>query len=111
MFKAVAAQREVVFSWSPPPLDQLNGVVTDYTLSCHPAPSTLPLSVYSSQLKVAGFTPNITYLCSIVANNGLGSGPPANITFTTQQDCMFPKHVIVLKFQCSIFQIHTFKYV
>lgn len=35
------------------------------------------------------FSPDTTYTCSVVANNGLDSGPPANITFTTtKEDCM-----------------------
>ena len=27
------------------------------------------------------------YSCSVVASNSQGSGPPASISFTTQQDC------------------------
>ena len=88
MFEAVAGQRQVNFSWSPPRVALRNGVITSYTLSCSPSPSSLPQSPsQSGPLTVAGFSPDTSYSCSVVANNGLGSGPPASTTFTTQQDC------------------------
>ena len=88
MFEAVAGQRQVVFSWSPPPVTQQNGLITSYTLSCSPSPSSLPQSPFQSgPLTVAGFSPDTSYSCSVVAENGLGSGPPAHTNFTTLQDC------------------------
>ena len=90
MFEAEVGQRQVVFSWSPPPLTQRNGLITSYTLSCSPSPSSLPHSPsQSGLLTVAGFSPDTSYSCSVVANNGLGSGPPALANFTTLQDCEF----------------------
>ena len=89
MFDAVPGEREVEFSWSPPPVTQRNGIITSYTLSCSPSPSSLlhsPTS-QSGPHTVAGFSPNIHYSCSLVASNTRGSGPPANTSFTTQQDC------------------------
>ena len=89
MFEAVeVGEREVTFFWSPPPVTQHRGYLTNYTLSCSPSPSSLP--PYSSQsgpLTVTGFSPDTDYSCQLAANNGLGSGPPATTTFTTQQDC------------------------
>ena len=41
-FTTVAGEREVVFSWSPPPVTERNGVITSYTLSCSPSPSPPP---------------------------------------------------------------------
>ncbi|CAI8047838.1 hypothetical protein GBAR_LOCUS26463, partial [Geodia barretti] len=35
------------------------------------------------------FSPNTHYSCSLVARNTQGSGPPANTSFTTQQDYSF----------------------
>ena len=88
MFEAVAGQRQVVFSWSPPPVTWHNGLITSYTLSCSPSPSSLPQSPsQSGPLTVAGFSPDTFYSCSVVANNELGSGPPAHTNFTTLQDC------------------------
>ena len=90
MFVAVAGQRQVNFSWSPPAVILRNGVITSYTLSCSPSPSSLPQSPsQSGPLTVAGFSPDTSYSCSVVASNSVGSGPPANITFTTLQDCKF----------------------
>ena len=87
-FEADVGERQVVFSWSPPPVAQRNGVITSYTLSCSPSPSSLPQSPsQSGSLTVTGFSPDTSYSCSVVATNSQGSGPPANITFTTQQDC------------------------
>ena len=87
-FEAVVGQRQVVFSWCPPLVTQHNGLITSYTLSCSPSPSSLPQSIsQSGLLTVAGFSPDTSYSCSVVANNGLGSGPPAYTNFTTLQDC------------------------
>ena len=88
MFVAEVGQRQVNFSWSPPHVTQHNGLITSYTLSCSPSPSSLPQSPFQSgPLTVAGFSPDTSYSCSVVANNGLGSGPPAHTNFTTLQDC------------------------
>ena len=86
-FTAVDGEREVVFSWSPPPVTERNGVITSYTLSCSPSPSSLPQSPSSGPLTVAGFSPHTSYSCSLVASNTQGSGPPAPTSFTTLQDC------------------------
>ena len=88
MFVPEAGQRQVNFSWSPPPVTQRNGVLTNYTLSCSPSPSSLPQSPsQAGPLTVAGFFPDSSYSCSVVATNIQGSGPPAHITFMTLQDC------------------------
>ena len=88
MFAADPGERQVVFSWSPPPTAHRNGVITSYTLSCSPSPSSPPQSPsLSGSLTVTGFSPDTAYSCSVVATNSKGSGPPVNITFTTQQDC------------------------
>ena len=86
-FSADPGEREVVFSWSAPLITQRNGVITNYTLSCSPSPSSLPQSPSSGPLTVTGLSPDTSYSCSLVASNSEGSGPPANISFTTQQDC------------------------
>ena len=90
MFEVEVGQRQVNFSWSPPPVTQRNGIITSYTLSCSPSPSSLPQSPsQAGPLTVAGFSPDSFYSCSVVATNSQGSGPPANITFITLQDCKF----------------------
>ena len=89
MFRAVAGEREVEFSWSPPAPTQQNGVITSYPLSCSPSPSSLPQSPssQSGSLTATGFSPNTLYSCSLTAENSQGSGPPAVVTFTTEEDC------------------------
>ena len=88
MFDVIAGQRQVNFSWSPPSLEDQNGIITDYTLSCSPSPSSLPLSfTQSGSFTVPGFSPNTEYSCSVVASNGLGPGPTSVIVFSTQKDC------------------------
>ena len=75
-------------SWSPPPVTQRDGVLTSYSLSCSPSPSSLPQSPsQAGPLTVAGFSPDSSYSCSVVATNSQGSGPPAHTTFMTLQDC------------------------
>ena len=93
MFKGEVGQREVMFSWSPPPVTQRNGVITSYNLSCSPSPSSLPHQTPSGPLTVAGFTPDTAYSCSLVATNSQGSGPPATTSFTTQQDCKHSQYL------------------
>ena len=87
MFVAVPGKRQVIFSWSPPVVTERNGVIINYTLSCSPSPSTLPLSIPQTAVTVTGFTPDTNYICSVEANNGLGPGPAAQEIFETQSDC------------------------
>ena len=111
MFGAVAVERQVVFSWLPPLITHRNGIITDYTLSCSPSPSSLPLTLSSSgSLTVPEFNPNTQYSCSVLATNSQGSGPLANTSFTTLEDC---ETVIILMSALKIFitQIHIFNYV
>ena len=103
-------EREVVFSWSSPPVTERNGVITSYTLSCSPSPSSLPQSPSSGPLTVAGFSPHTSYSCSLVASNTQGSGPPAPTSFTTLQDCEPCKFtnclkLIVMSFSDSFIQL------
>ena len=87
MFEAVVGERHVVFSWSPH-VTHLHRAIDNYTLSCSPSPSSLPLSPsQSDSLTVTGFSPNTHYSCSLTPNNLWGSGPPATTAFTTEPDC------------------------
>ena len=42
IFEAVAEWRQVVFSWSPPPVTCNGSITCSYTFSCSPSPSSLP---------------------------------------------------------------------
>lgn len=89
IFQVEVAKRDVEFTWSPPPPDRQNGVITNYTLICSPSPSSLPQSISSQfvSLTVAGFSTNTLYSCSLVASNSRGTSPPATVSFTTKLDC------------------------
>ena len=76
VFEADAEQRQVIFTWSPPPVTQRNGIITNYILSSQ-----------SESLTVTGFSPNTLYSCSVVATNSQGSGSSSTISFTTPEDC------------------------
>ena len=107
MFPTVAGEREVTFSWSPLPVTQHRGYLRNYTLSCSPSPSSLPQSPsQSGPLTATGFSPDTSYSCSVVANNGLGSGPPSTTTFTTLPDCMWVSGI----FACLCEVISFFPY-
>ena len=92
MFEAVPGEREVVFSWSPPPITQQNGPLTSYTLSCSPSLPSQPLTIPPESrhsLTVTGLSLDTDYTCSVTADNSRGSGPPENLTFKTVNDCKF----------------------
>lgn len=118
-FHAEAGERQVIFSWFPPPLTKQNGVITSYTLSCVPSPSTLPQSPFhSGSLTVTGFGPDTAYSCSLVATNRRGSGPAATTNFTTQPECESSViynntllYMLLLLILSCLLQIHTSKYV
>ena len=87
-FEVVAGQRQVIFSWCPPLEVQHSRLITSYTLSCSPSPSSLPQSIsQSGLLTVAGFSPDTSYSCSVVASNSQGSEVAAVKTFSTSEDC------------------------
>ena len=69
VFVAVAGKREVVFSWSPPPVTQRKALSCSHSL----APS---FSSNSGNLTLAGFSPNTSYTCSIAASNSQFPGLP-----------------------------------
>ena len=101
MFEACAGERQVNFTWSPPL--QAIPVITYYTISCSPSPSSLPQSLAAADflearpitLLIAGFFPNTSYMCSVESGNNAGVGPPANVTFTTLPDCEWNQTKIV----------------
>ena len=112
-FEAEAGQRQVVFTWSPPPATQYSGRITNYTLSCSSSPSSLPQSPssQSGSLTVTGFSPNTPYSCSLTANNNRGTGSPTMTSFTTLEDCKGrrPTHTQCLKLLSLsdvLFQLH-----
>ena len=108
MFKASAGERQVNFTWSPPPQTLPSVLITSYTVYCTPSLTSLPLSTpttpFSSITRVVeGFSPNTVYNCSVIAENSVRVGPPANASFTTLQDCEKKHlHIVDLSFKCTI---------
>ena len=72
----------VLFNWTPPPLAQQNGDLTDYTLTCAPV-----LSFNYGPEEVGGigegFSPATRYTCTLVASTAIGDGPSAGVTIVT----------------------------
>ena len=81
------------FTFQSPPIDQLNGVLTGFTITCTPSHSSLPtvtstISITTGgSLTVTDLQPGAVYTCSVAANNSHGSGPPANVFILTPEEC------------------------
>ena len=77
------------FSWSPPPEEAQNGVITSYTLTCQPEQllTNLPVTYsVAGTYDISGFTPATVYNCSVYATTAGGNGPPALQFITTPDD-------------------------
>ena len=81
----------MTFSWSPPAPTLRNGVITGYSLLCVPeAGQGNSISMQytaAGTFTLGGFTPFISYNCSISASNSQGNGPAAYGVVVTLDDC------------------------
>ena len=79
--------RNMTFSWSPPAPTLRNGVITGYFLSCVPVAgggNTISMQYTAAgTFTLGGFTPAISYNCSISTINSQGSGPATYLINTT----------------------------
>ena len=79
-------------SWSPPPQEAQNGIITAYLFTCQPEelvsaiPATFPAA---GSYSLSGFSPATTYNCSVLATTAGGSGPPALQTVTLLDDGVY----------------------
>lgn len=106
---AVVSPYSLSFSWNPPPAETQNGVITSYTLTCHPNESILNFPVTytgAGSYTITGFSAGTVYNCSVYASTAGGSGPPALQIITTPDDgnCM---HVLYFCFQNLCLNIFT----
>ena len=65
------------FSWLPPPLDQQNGMITEYTIVCTPSgggQSVDYMNDISLNATVMMFTPATQYNCAFTASTSAGPG-------------------------------------
>lgn len=81
----------VSVSWSPPPQEAQNGVITAYILTCQPEErvESLPATYTTAgNYRLNGFSPATTYNCSVLATTASGSGPAAVQAVTLLDDGM-----------------------
>ena len=81
--------------WSPPPLEDRNGEITNYTLTCFETVGGEVMTVTTPQFPITvetddaltlnGFRPGTFINCSIAASNVAGMGPPAIDDITTEE--------------------------
>lgn len=79
------------FHWSPPPEDDQNGIITNYVLTCQSEAETVPITFpmrypTAGSYNISGFSPTVTYNCSVYAVTAGGSGPTATETITMPND-------------------------
>ena len=78
-----------VISWSPPPLDQQNGLIIQYTVNMTEIRSgeTFQLVSFTTQITANELSPFTTYSVVIEAYTAVGSGPCSTpYTFMTGED-------------------------
>ena len=73
---ALVTQRTMSQVWSPPHVDDQNGIITSYTVNCSLANVIIHHSTTSeTRLTVTGLEPFTNYTCSVSAATIVGSGP------------------------------------
>lgn len=65
----------LAFKWTPPPLDQWNGIITQYTVYYQSNRVPHYINVTGTNVTLDGLTPNTTYLVQVKAWTEVGSGP------------------------------------
>lgn len=77
-------------SWNPPPLQAQNGNITAYSFICQPeelVQVTFPVPYLApGSYTLSGFSPAMTYNCSVFASTAGGSGPSAIQAVTLLDD-------------------------
>ena len=93
---SVVNSTSALFSFQSPPTDQLNGMLTGFTITCTPSVSSQLPTVTSTisittggSLTVTELQPGAVYTCGVAANNSHGSGPPANVFILTPEECEY----------------------
>ena len=91
----------VDFFWEPPPLDQQNGIITEYNIVCTPSGSGQPVNNsvtddMSGTLNatVGMFIPATQYSCAITASTRVGPGPAGTRNLIT---CKLGKPLVMMR--------------
>ena len=81
--------QSVEISWSPPLLEERNGIITSYTVtvSRQGTDSQIQLTSATTSISVSMLNPFTTYMVTVAASTTIGVGPPSTqLTFRTAED-------------------------
>ena len=80
--------RNVTLSWTLPPENGRNGMISSYTIMCSDINGNLfgPLTTLNYTATFEDLSPFTHYHCSVYAATSVGSGPAATLNFTTNSD-------------------------
>ncbi len=82
----ITSSTTVTVQWTEPDLEDQNGIIKHYLVTLL-SPDNTEATIQSSGLtaQLTNLHPYYTYTCKVEAVT-IGSGPHANVTFTTPQD-------------------------
>ena len=98
-----STSRSAVLTWEPPPEEQQNGIIVNYTVDVSVAGTGQTFQVYTNatSLTLSTLLPYRTYFCTISASTIVGQGPPSTVfTLTTPEDGMTNKVMIYIS--CTV---------
>lgn len=81
--------RSLILDWASPLPQDVNGVVTDYTISVTSiiGNHTFPIGSNDTTYTLTSLRPYVTYTCVIAAHTSIGQGPfSANVSVATPED-------------------------
>ncbi len=81
--------RSLILDWTTPLPQDVNGIVTDYTVSVYSSigNSSFQIGSNDTTYTLTSLRPYITYTCIVAAHTSIGQGPfSTNITVTTPED-------------------------
>ena len=70
------SSRSIYVHWDPPPVEQHNGIITEYIVNITPINGEETLQFYTAHLflDVVGLLPHTTYECTVAAMTSVGAG-------------------------------------
>ena len=74
----------LLFSWSPPPEEERNGIIILYNLTCQAQTHNISMIFSTAGVRLLdGFRPATAYNCSLYSATSGGSGPQISHTIAT----------------------------
>ena len=87
--------------WSPPHVDDRNGIITSYTVMCSSVDALVHHSTTSeTRLTVTGLEPFTNYTCSVSAATIVGSGPAIVKNVVTEKGNILKFYALSLNLCC-----------